>query len=78
MSMRFSLSGNSSILNADLNSPLYPSDDDDYEIGLSNYESFNVIPNIDETNNQFAYTNGSLTNSTGAYEINPLVEYIKK
>lgn len=75
--MTFSLSGNSSILEAQFNPPIHLTDDE-YEIGLSNFESFNVIPNIDETNNQFAYKNGSLTIPTGTYEVEDLVNYIKK
>lgn len=76
--MTFSLSGNSSILSADFNPPINFEEEDDYEIGLSNFESFNVIPNIDETNNQFVHRSGSLTIPTGAYEIKDLVNYLLK
>lgn len=78
MSLTFSLSGNSSTLTADFNPPIYLNDNEEYEIGLINFESFNVIPNIDETNNQFIFHNSSLTIPTGAYEIKDLVTYIKK
>lgn len=78
MSTTFSLSGNNSILTSDFNPPIYLDDGIDYEVGLSNFESFNVIPNIDESNNQFVYGNSSLTIPTGAYEIDDISNYIQK
>jgi hypothetical protein len=77
MSFTFSLSGNSSILSSDFNPPIYLDDDSDYVIGLSNFETFNVIPNIDETNNKLQYGNTTLTIPTGAYEITDLNDYIQ-
>ena len=78
MSLTFSLTGNSSILTADFNPPIYLEDNSDYVIGLSNFETFNVIPNIDETNNKFTYGNTTTTIPVGAYEINDINDYIKK
>lgn len=78
MSLTFTMSGNSSILTADFNPPLYLDDGRQYEIGLCNFESFNLIPNIDENNNYFPFGNGSLTVPTGAYEIEELQQYLQK
>lgn len=78
MSLTFSLTGNSSILTADFNPPIYLEGNSDYVIGLSNFETFNVIPNIDETNNIFAYGNITTTIPVGAYEINDLNNYLQK
>lgn len=75
--MTFSFSGDSSYLETDFNPPIYL-DDGDYEIGLSNFESFNLIPNIDEKNNQFAYQSGSITIPTGTYELKDLIEYLQE
>lgn len=78
MSLTFSLSGNSNVLNADFNPPIYLDDNSDYVIGLTNFETFNVIPNIDETNNKFTYDNVTLTIPTGAYEVDDINTYIQK
>lgn len=76
MSLTFTLSGNSSTLESQFNPPLYLDDDLNYEIGLCNFESFNVIPNIDETNNKFPYDDAVLTFPTGAYEIQDIIDYL--
>lgn len=78
MSLTFSLTGNSSVLSADFNPPIYLEDDFDYVIGLVNFETFNVIPNIDETNNKFTYGDITTTIPVGAYEIDDLNEYLQK
>lgn len=78
MSLTFSLSDNSSILTADFNPPIYLEDNSDYVIGLSNFETFNVIPNIDESNNKFTYGNMTHTIPTGAYEIKDINDYLQK
>lgn len=82
MSFSFILSGNSSELSYDFNPPIYLEDDVDYEIGLINFDSFYSIPNIDETNNAFAWTDGpyyyTIRVPTGSYEINNLIEVLQE
>ena len=57
MSYSFVLTGNSSKLTAEFHPPIYLNEDIDYAIGVVNFETFNGIPNIDETNNLFIYDN---------------------
>ncbi|KAJ8976758.1 hypothetical protein NQ317_003718 [Molorchus minor] len=51
MSITFSFTSESSVLGYNFNPPLYLNDDVDYEIGLTNFETFYSIPNIDDLNN---------------------------
>jgi hypothetical protein len=78
MSLTLALSGNTSILSADYNPPIYLDDDAEYVVGLSDFETFNVIPNIDETNNKFTYGNTTLTIPVGAYEITDINNYLQE
>jgi hypothetical protein len=78
MSLTFILSGNSSVLSSDFNPPVYLDENSEYAIGLSNFETFNVIPNIDETNNLFTYGNTTLTIPVGAYEIDDINNYLQE
>lgn len=78
MSLTFTLSGSGSTLSADFNPPIYLEDNSDYVIGLIDFETFNVIPNIDEKNNKFTHGNTTTTIPVGAYEINQLNNYLQK
>jgi hypothetical protein len=73
MSYSFVLSGNSAILTADFHPPIYLEENFEYVIGLINFETFNAIPNIDETNNLFIYdTNREYRIPPGSYEIDDI------
>jgi hypothetical protein len=77
MSYNFTLTGNTSILSADFNPPLFLNKNDNYVLGLSNFESYNSIPNIDEGYNKFHYGDRKvITIPTGSYEISDLSKYI--
>ncbi|KAJ8932205.1 hypothetical protein NQ314_014839, partial [Rhamnusium bicolor] len=72
------LSGQSSHLSDNFNPPLYLDDDVQYEIGLTNFETYNSIPNIDDTNNTFIWGKNyeyTITIPTGAYNIDDITNY---
>lgn len=78
MSLTFSFSGKSSELSADFNPPIYLDENSEYAIGLTNFETYNVIPNISEKNNKFTYGNKTIIFPVGAYEIDDINNYIQK
>lgn len=80
MSIAISLSGDSSILTSNFNPPLYLDSDSEYVIGLTNFETFNTIPNIDGTNNKIYYgiQNNMIKIPTGSYELKDLEQIIQK
>ncbi|CAH1107473.1 unnamed protein product [Psylliodes chrysocephalus] len=82
MAFSFTLTGNSSILSYDLNPAIYLEENIDYEIGLVSFNSFNTIPNIDESNNLFVWGDRKKLNTfkvqVGAYELEELIHVLKK
>jgi hypothetical protein len=79
MSYSFVLSGNSAILTAEFNPPIYLDENSEYGIGLVNFETFNVIPNIDESNNLFLYdSNSEIRIPPGSYELTDINDYLQK
>lgn len=80
MSYTFILNGKSSVLSYDFSPPLYLNDEFEYEIGLTNFDSYNTIPNINETNNCFEWHNGHsffVKIPEGSYELDNLARYIE-
>lgn len=77
MSYALVFSGNTAELSATFNPPIYL-DDGSYEVGLTNFETFHAIPNIDERNNLFIVGNLTITIPTGAYELLDIEKYIQK
>lgn len=80
MSYTFTLTGTESTLNAFINPPIVLDEDEQYAIALINFESFNSIPNIDETNNKFylaADMQHPIEIPTGSYEIENINEYLQ-
>lgn len=79
MSITLALSGQSSDLSYNFNPPLYLDDDVEYEVGLTNFETYNSIPNIDDTNNKFKWGKNyehTVTLPTGAYNIDDITNYM--
>lgn len=78
MSLTLTVSGQSSELTANFNPSIHL--DTDYEIGLTNFESYNSIPNFDENNNRLYYgaQNNYITIPIGSYEIEELTNIIKR
>lgn len=71
-SITLTLTGNSSQLRAEYFPPIDLSDDrgGEYVCGLVDFQTFNTIPNVDETNNMFYY--GSETQSAIASDDNSI------
>ena len=68
--MTFTLTGKSSVLSTSFFPPIKLEEDAHYFLGLIDFETFNSIPNVDETNNLFYYDDkGVLEFPVGSYEI---------
>lgn len=79
MSYSFVLSGNSATLSVKYHPPIYLDENFEYAIGLINFETFNAIPNIDETNNLFIYNyDKEIKIPPGSYEIDDINNLIQK
>lgn len=77
MSTTFTISGNSSVLSADFNPPLYLDDGIEYYIGLADFESFMSIPNIENGKNKLYIGFQTITIPEGTYDIEDLSILIK-
>jgi len=77
MSFIFTLSGINSILKATFNPPIFLDENSKYVLGFTNFESFNVIPNVTEKNNKFYFgTRNVISIPTGAYDLSDLEAFI--
>lgn len=77
MSTIFTLTGESSVLSADFNPPIFLDEENEYVMGLLSFESYNTIPNIGPHNNKFQLTGRKeIEIPVGAYEINDIDSYI--
>ena len=79
MSLTLTLSGKSSILAASY-SPAIDLSDDDYELGLAIFETYNTIPNVNASNNKFYFgkDNAEITIPEGSYELHAINEFLKR
>ena len=79
MSLTFTLSGKSSVLAAHY-SPAIDLSDDDYELGLTIFETYNTIPNVNASNNTFYFDkdNTEITIPEGSYELRAINEFLKR
>lgn len=77
MSFTITLTGNESVIESQF-FPAIDLQERDYELALLLFETFNAIPNVDESNNRFTFSETSggtpytLYLPTGAYEINEI------
>lgn len=76
MSLTFTFTGNDSVLQADFFPPIELEKDIPYEIGLLAFETYNSIPNVDETNNTFHFETFKIVIPTGTYEVKDISKYI--
>lgn len=74
--MLFVLTGKSAILSADFNPPIDVSDGV-YELGVTNFEVYNSIPNIDEENNKFFFGDVEFKIPTGCYQLTDINNYLQ-
>lgn len=83
MSMTFTLTDRSSVLSFNFNPPIYLDEDPsvEYEIGLANFDAFNLIPNIDKNNNVFVWGEKDeyrIEIPVGSYELKDLIDLLLK
>lgn len=77
-SFTLSLSGPSSILEAQYFPPIELSSSKNYVLGLVELLTFNSIPNIDVGNNKFYVGTDEIVLPTGSYEIEDIEIYLRK
>lgn len=79
-SIALTLSGRDSLLTASYFPPIELGEEYTYECGLINLETWNSIPNIDKSNDEFYYKHNDLYSIVkiphGAYEIADLAKYL--
>lgn len=75
-SCTLTLTGKSHELSYDFLEPLDLTDDN-YDIGLINFHTYNSIPNVDEANNKFYYDGKTVTLPVGSYEIDDINKYLR-
>lgn len=76
MSIAITITGKRSLLESSFQPPL--NIDDKYECGLIYFSALNSIPNINESNNVFAYGNGKkIKIPCGAYDLYDIADYIR-
>lgn len=76
MSLTLTLTGRSSILTASY-FPALDLNDDEYELGFTNFETYNTIPNVNSTNNKFYFDDETVTIPEGSYELHAIGRYLR-
>ena len=76
MSITLTLSGKSSVLSANYFPPIELNGA--YECALTDFHSYNSIPNVDVYNNTFHIGEYEIKIPIGSYELNDIVDYIKE
>ena len=79
MSFTLTLSGKSSVLAANY-SPAIDLTDAEYELGLTLFETYNTIPNVNASNNKFYFGKDDveITIPEGSYELPAINEFLKR
>lgn len=78
MSWLLILKGDESVLSASYFPPIKLEPDKDYYLALIGFETFNSIPNVDQSNNKFINSHKNVELPTGAYELADIESYLKK
>lgn len=76
MALTLTLSGNTSILNVDYFPPIELSKKYEYVCGLVDFQTYNSIPNVDNSNNLFHIGDVTIEIAIGSYEIDDVANYI--
>lgn len=75
-SLTITLSGTYASLSTDFFPPIDLSNGN-YELGLVDFQTFHVIPNVDYTNNTFYYDNKKIIIPKGSYELMAINKYLQ-
>ncbi|KMQ88088.1 hypothetical protein RF55_12484 [Lasius niger] len=78
MSITFTLTGKSSVLAVNYY-PAVDLSDDEYELGLTNFETYHTISNVNSSNNKFYFGKDDveITIPEGSYELQAIHEFLK-
>lgn len=76
MSFTFTFTGKESELSMEYFSPMELEKASDYEISLLSFESYNSIPNVDESNKTFHFDDAQIVIPAGTYEIKEIADHI--
>jgi len=78
MSLTFTLTGKSSILAVSY-FPAVDLSDGDYELGLTDFETYYTIPNVNSSNNKFYFDKDDkeIVIPEGSYELHDISKYLK-
>jgi len=78
-SLILTLTGKSNVL-ATTYFPAIDLSDDDYKLGLMNFETYNTISNVNASNNKFYFdeNNVEITIPEGSYELQAINEFLKQ
>ncbi|KYN02130.1 hypothetical protein ALC62_07062 [Cyphomyrmex costatus] len=52
--------------------------DDDYELGLTDFETYYTLANVNSTNNKFYFDNNEIDIPEGSYELRDIERYLKR
>lgn len=76
--MTFTLTGKSSVLTANF-FPIVDLSDGEYELGLTDFETYHTIPNVNSSNNKFYFgkDDEEITIPEGSYELQNIHEFLK-
>jgi len=79
MSLTFTLTGKSSILAVSY-FPAVDLSDGDYELGLTDFEMYYTIPNVNSSNNKFYFDEDDkeIVIPEGSYELHDIDKYLKR
>jgi len=79
MSLTFTLTGKSSVLAVSY-FPAVDLSDGDYELGLTDFETYYTIPNVNSSNNKFYFDKDDkeIVVPEGSYELHDIDKYLKR
>jgi len=79
MSLTLTLTGKSSVLAVSY-FPAIDLSDGDYELGLTDFETYHTIPNVNSTNNKFNFDNDDkeIIIPEGSYELQAIDDYLRR
>ncbi|KYM99240.1 hypothetical protein ALC62_10024, partial [Cyphomyrmex costatus] len=77
MSLTFTLTDKSSVLAVSY-FPAVDLSDGDYELGLTDFETYYTLPNVNSTNNKFYFDNEEIVIPEGSYELRDIERYLKR
>ncbi|KYQ50956.1 hypothetical protein ALC60_09948 [Trachymyrmex zeteki] len=75
--LTFTLTGKNSVLAVSY-FPAVDLNDADYELGLTDFETYYTLANVNSTNNKFYFDDDEIVISEGSYELHDIERYLKR